>query len=81
MKIIKKKLKYVGKECLLTIVNYTNRNEGKRLCIREFTNGQIDFKLIEGYAGRYNKKIPFKIFSEEEARTAYQNYLEKGEVK
>tara|TARA_R100001460_G_scaffold3941_3_gene11486 strand:- start:2354 stop:2632 length:279 start_codon:yes stop_codon:yes gene_type:complete len=81
VKLTKKKLKFLGRECLSITVNYTKSDEGKRLCIREFTDGEIDFRLIEGYAGRYSKKIPFKIFSEVEARTAYQNYLKEGEVK
>ena len=56
----KKKLKYLGKECLVTTLNYTNTDEGKRLIIREFADGHIDLKLVEGYANRYAKKIPFK---------------------
>ena len=76
----KKKLKYLGKECLVTTVNYTNTDEGKRLIIREFADGHIDLKLVEGYANRYAKKIPFKTFNTVETQKAYETYLQNQGV-
>jgi len=75
----KKKLKYLGKECLQTTVNYTNTDEGKRLIIREFVDGRIDLQLTEGYANMYEKKIPFKRFDTVETQKAYKTYLQNQE--
>tara|TARA_R110002012_G_C11362150_1_gene581002 strand:- start:125 stop:376 length:252 start_codon:yes stop_codon:yes gene_type:complete len=80
-KITKKTLKYLGKECLVTTVNYTNSDEGKRLIIREFVDGQKDVKLIEGYASKYTKKIPFKTFDNLETQTAYKKHLQSQTLK
>jgi hypothetical protein len=77
IKTTTKNVKYLGRKCKLTTIYYTKSNEGKRLIIREFEDGaNNDIKLIEGFYGKYEKKIPFKTFDKVETQTAYQKHLQ-----
>jgi len=80
IKTTTKNVKYLGRKCKLTTIYYTKSNEGKRLIIREFEDGaNNDIKLVEGFYGRYEKKIPFKTFDTVETQTAYQKHLQNQE--
>jgi len=57
VKTTTKDVKYLGKKCKLTTIYFTKSKEGKRLIIRKFEDGiGDDIKLVEGFAGRYEKK-------------------------
>jgi len=73
--IAKKNLSYLGRKCQVTEVFYSKNKEEKHLFIRNFADGETDYKLIEGFAGRYEKNIPFKEFSKEEAKLAYDSFV------
>ena len=79
MEIVKTKTKttsYNGRKSKTTKVFFTNNEEGLRLVILEFDNGDLHYKLVQGFAGRYSKKIEFKEFSQKEADKAFEQYLE-----
>ena len=79
MKIVKTKNKntsYNGRKCKTTTVFFTNNEEGLRLVVFDFDNGDLEYKLVQGFAGRYSKKIEFKQFSQNEADIAFEQYLE-----
>tara|TARA_R100000655_G_scaffold109470_2_gene164076 strand:- start:2991 stop:3233 length:243 start_codon:yes stop_codon:yes gene_type:complete len=79
MKVVKtttQKVQYLGKRCKLTTIYFTKSKEGKRLVVRNFEdNLNDDIKLVEGFAGPYENKIPFKIFDDKEAHSLYQQLL------
>jgi hypothetical protein len=78
MQIVKTKNKntsYNGRKCKTTTAFFTNNEEGLRLVIFDFDNGDLEYKLIQGFAGRYSKKIEFKQFSQNEADIAFEQYL------
>jgi len=76
-----KNVKYLGKKCKLTTVYFTKSDEGKRLIIREFEDGVgNDIKLVEGFFGSYQKKIPFKTFDTDETQKAYETYIQNQKV-
>ena len=61
LKIENNKSKYFGKECDVTTIYLTDNDEGKRIVIRKFEDSnEDDVKIIEGYGGQYENKIPFK---------------------
>jgi hypothetical protein len=63
LKIENTKCKYFGKECISTTIYLTDNDEGKRIVVRKFKDSiQDDVKIIEGYGGQYEDKIPFKEF-------------------
>lgn len=73
VKTTTKDVKYLGKKCKLTTIYFTKSNEGRRLIIRKFEDGiGDDIKLVEGFSGRHEKKIPFKTFDDQEAQNIYQ---------
>lgn len=81
-KVNTENLKYKGVPTKVTTVYFDVKVEGQklekeglRLCIYEDAVNPNRFKLIEGLAGRFEKNVKFKEYSQDDAMKAYEIFF------